>query len=100
MRWLKRIFWISSGVSAIQRPPRVRMIHEFRKKDSYLSMYFWLSSRPEERSAHAHVGCALFDGDREVVAHAHGEPAGEARPLGTGAQLVAQLPQTAEPGAG
>src|SRR3954470_15080251 len=46
------------------------------------------------------MGGALLDGDLEVVAHAHREPAGKALPLGPGGKVVAQLAEPGEPGAG
>src|SRR4051795_11094184 len=114
----KRIFWISSGVMAILVPPysparRRQSSRSTSKKDSHLSMRPGKSfapaalpvrhrrpPRPEDRRAHPHVGGPLLDRHLEVVAHPHGEPAGEAGPFGAGGELVAQRAQAAEPGAG
>src|SRR3954470_15571240 len=110
----KRIFWISSGVMAIPGASlRDQTSGNARKKDSHLSMSKGKSSscagspvrdrrppRTEQRRADPHVGGSLLDRHLEVVAHAHGEPAGKSRPLGAGGEVVAQRAEAAEPGAG
>ena len=41
-----------------------------------------LDAAPENRAAHAYQGRAFFDGDLEIVAHAHGQ-LGQHRPIHT-----------------